>query len=133
MTRSLAPTALTPLLHGPTLARVLGLIGTGRAAAFLGQFQADLGSALQMLRATSAMSDQQATQRTVHSLIGLAGTVAASELEEAARCLHLALQTGDDPKQGALLAKVANLTERLMTELSDWRASGGNVADGNDK
>ncbi len=127
MTPAAAPTALTPLLHKPTLLHVLGVVGQARAEAFLGQVHADLGSALQTLRATGRSRDQQATQRAAHSLIALAGTFAASELEDAARRLTTALQAGGDAGQDDLVLHVGNLTARLISELDDWRLSAANA------
>ena len=123
MTRSPAPAVLGPLLHQPTLMRVLDILGPGRAAEFLGQFHADLDSALQTLRATAA--SPEARQRAAHGLIGLAGTVGASDLGDAARRLHAALQSGDDPGPTDLADEVASLTACLMDEGDAWRERSG--------
>jgi HPt (histidine-containing phosphotransfer) domain-containing protein len=102
----------------------------GRADAFLDQFQTDLDSALRTLRATTASADPKATQRAAHSLIALAGTVGASELEDAARRLNTVLQSSDTSGRADLVVLVGTLTARLMTELDDWRRPGGKVPKG---
>ena len=121
--RSQALGARTPVLHEPTVARLLQTIGSIRATVFLDQLQADLTSALNALGAAADSVDRPGIQRATHCLVALAGTVGAAELEHAARALNQDAHASDGVDLRDRAPVVAALTARLVAAINALRAS----------
>ncbi|HLO64023.1 MAG TPA: Hpt domain-containing protein [Azonexus sp.] len=69
----------------------------------LRDFHARFVNEPQAIRAALASSDLGAAERHAHSAKGLAGTIGAADLQEAARALEMALHDGDAAPEQCLL------------------------------
>ena len=87
----------------------------------LRDFQARLINAPQIIRDSLTSGDLESAGRFVHSAKGLAGTIGALALQEAAKKLELALRNGEKPSDILL----ARFEEELRTVLNGITAGFG--------
>ncbi|MBK0398558.1 response regulator [Limibaculum sp. M0105] len=111
-----------PVIDTETLAMLGQAVGPDALAEILDKAQADLKDAAVMLSRGLAEDDDAAIRGALHILTGLAGSVGAGQLDEAARALQNAVTAGDAAQVSMLGGGMPSVIDAALRGLESARA-----------
>jgi len=118
-----SPRAEPTLLSHAVLDDLRDLIGTESFGAFLAQVHADLCAAAEDIARADAAGDFAGLRRHSHAMIGVAGAIGATEVEEVARALNAAARATDIEGTRSRVAVLRRISEALCDEIA-WQREG---------